>query len=716
LSYLTSYKKLSLLIQNESFEPMISWGLRMALSGTLPILWGLAYNRLNDAAWITLTAEAISWVEMKGSFSWRVRTLLFSAVLAMAFSLLGTITGFSVWLSVICMLFAGFLATLLKNIGDRASGLGLSVYLTFIIFNAYPATDYTEVKHRMLLVAVGAAWPVLVGLFISLLMPAEEPFRRQIALIWRSVSALAETVLLKDTKNDAAFKDDIYLKEKDIRTAIDNSYQFYGKMVHQVSNKDNQKYQLALLRKIAGLVGAHVIAIAEEMEFIDVTTLDEGLRVKAATLLGALKEAVSRMSVFVITTRPEDKLLTVSQVNRLKNLVELIRQYPLPADEKQRNAINRILQLSERISRLMVSALQRMEQMGRDVRVFRSYSLIKTSFILKPRYLLRNIRTLFNFSSHTTRYALRSAIAAAIGLFIYKWFNIDHGYWMPFSVMIIIQPYFGATFKKAMDRIAGTLLGGIAGGLVLQIPTGMHVKEVILFFTFIFMVYFIRRNYAVAAFVITINLVLLFNIEAAFSYTLLATRAICTIGGALLAIAAGFALLPTWDKKWLPAHLADAINCNYEYFRATFFSAPYLPAWTKNKRHAESKNSDVFDSFNRYLQEPGNEKSEVYYDLITHNIRITRNLNNIHLEQEEKRQSGTLEDGTAGQAAIMECLQLFNKVRDYLPGLSGGIATHTVDGNSGVPAFSLNEAQMRSVEKLKIELKTMLAGLQLISV
>src|ERR1700742_1243023 len=123
MSYLRSYKRLNRLLQNESFEPLISWGLRMAIAGTLPIIWGLATGRLDDAVWITLTAEAISWVEMKGSFTWRVRTLLTGAALAIDFSVLGLITGFNVWLSVAAMFIVGYVATLLKNIGDRASGL-----------------------------------------------------------------------------------------------------------------------------------------------------------------------------------------------------------------------------------------------------------------------------------------------------------------------------------------------------------------------------------------------------------------------------------------------------------------------------------------------------------------------------------------------------------------------------------------------------------------
>ncbi len=680
----------------------------MGLSGTLPIIWGLSTCRIADSIWITLTAEAISWVEMKGSFAWRVRTLLSGALLAIFFAMIGTITGSSIGLSVIGMFLVGYIATVLKDMGDRASGLAICVYLMFIICNGYPATDYAAIMHRLQLVAVGAAWPVAVGIGASLLMPVEEPFRRQIALIWRSISSLIETIAKNgvNDKNENAVRE-VYLKENEVRTALNHSFDFYSRMSHQLNQKNNQQYQLGLVRKTAGLVAINVIAMGEEMTHIAVSGLDKSLRIKAATLYSAMKEAVTRISVFVITLKPEEKLLAISHINRLKKLTILIRAYPLTADERQANAIKRILQLTDRTVKLLESAIQRIDSMGKDKPVFQSYSFTKTLFILKPGYFFNSLRVLVNFETRTTRYALRSAIAATIALLIFKWFNIDHGYWLPFSVMIVIQPYFGATFKRAIDRVAGTLLGGLAGGLLLYIPTGLHVKEAILFLTFILMVYYLRKQYAIAVFIVTLNLVLLFNIDSSYNNTLMVTRALCTIGGSGLAVLSGFALLPTWDKKWLPTHLAAAIKCNYEYFISSFFARGLNENWLKNKRSVESKNSNVFDSFKRYMDDPGKDKTAIYYDIITNNVRITRNLNNIHLEQEEKKAEQDVMPDIRQQDRINECLDLFNKLITHLPELDADIAVSITERNEHfLSPFRLNDVQMIALEKLIIELKT----------
>ena len=673
----------------------------MALSGTLPIAWGLATGRVSDGVWMTLTAEAVSWVELKGSFAWRVRTLFMGAVLAVVFAVLGTVTATSLWASVVGMFLVAFLATLLKNIGDRASGLAICVYLLFIICNAFAVADSEALKHRMLLMAVGAVWPVLVGVVTSLFMPGQQPFRRQIALIWRSIGSLVETI----NNNKQGVREDLYVKEKDVRSTLDSSYQFYGRMAHQVNKQDNTQYQLALLRKTAGVVAVNVIAMGEEVQQIHIPSLDETLRIKASTLFAALNEAVNRISVYVITLKPEEKLLAVSHINRLRKLVALIRIYPMPADEKQANAIKRILQLSERTARLLDNAIMRIEQMGKDVRVYRSYSLIKTSFLLNPKYLFRNLKALFNFNTLTIRYVLRSAIAATVALLLYKILHIDRGYWLPFSVMIVIQPYFGATFKKAFDRVVGTLLGGVAGGLLMHVPVGYHLTELILFVTFVVMVYYTQKNYALAVFAVTLNLVLLFNLESEYSNMLMVTRALCTIGGSMLAVLSGVALLPAWDKKWLPSHLAEALKANYQYFIASFYVVDPAVTWTRPKRLAESKNTDVFDSYNRYMLEPGRHKTEEYYDVITCLIRITRDLNNIHLEQEEKKTSDREPITEQQQARVDEALDWFNKVIALAANIKPlGIPVVVYKPGYTAP-FSLNRMQLVALEKLIIELK-----------
>lgn len=686
----------------------------MAISGTAPIVWGVMTGRIADAVWITVTAEAVSWVELKGAFTWRLRVLVAAAALAIGAALLGSLTGHSLLLSCLCMFIVGFGATMLKNIGDRASGLAIAFYLMYIICNAFPVSEAAAIQQRVLLIGAGGLWALLVGVVASAFMPEQEPFRRQIAIIWRAISALADAVSKSDNRPGyTGMLAQVYAREKDVRTAINNSFEFYAQTAQQASTRNNRQYQLAQLRKVAGLVAVNVIAMGDEMEHISVHALDKALRAKAAALFGALREVSERLSAYMVTLNSEERLLVQSQINRMRKLTGLIREYPMPPGVRQAAAIARILQLTERTANLLDNALLRMEQMGDDKPVFRSYSLIKTAFILKPRTLWDNLRGMLHMNTFAFKFAMRSAIAATAALFVYRWYHIDHGFWMPFSVMIVIQPYFGATFKKARDRITGTVLGVLAGSLLLYLPQGYFLQEAILFCTFIMMVYFVKRKYSWSAFFITLNLVLLFNIESTYSTTLMATRIVATIGGSLLAVAAGWLLLPTWDKKLLPAYMARAIAANCDYFGKTFFAPEEHNNWTRYKRLAESHNSNVYDSFGRYLQEPGGEKKEAWYSLVTCSVRITRNLNNIHMEQAEKKIDETREVSAEQKEKIAEALELFRELLKEAQRLkASAVKGITIPTTTDGAALVMNHTQSFSLEKIIIEARTMLQDLR----
>ena len=306
------------------------------------------------------------------------------------------------------MLGVGFGATILKTIGDRASGLAIAFYLMFIICNAFPVSEAAAVRERVLLIGAGGAWAMLVGVAASAFMPEQEPFRRQIAIIWRAIGALADAVSKSDNRPGyTGMLAQVYAREKDVRTAINNSFEFYSQTAQQASTRDNRQYQLAQLRKLAGLVAVNVIAMGDEMEHIRVHELDKALRAKAAALFGALREVSERLSAYMVTMNSEERLLVQSQINRMRKLTGLIREYPMPPGVRQAAAIARILQLTERTANLLDNALLRMEQMGGDKPVFKSYSLIKTAFILRPRFLWDNLRGMLHMNTFAFKFAMR---------------------------------------------------------------------------------------------------------------------------------------------------------------------------------------------------------------------------------------------------------------------------------------------------------------------
>ena len=65
------------------------------------------------------------------------------------------------------------------------------------------------------------------------------------------------------------------------------------------------------------------------------------------------------------------------------------------------------------------------------------------------------------------RFILRLGTLLVFSVFVYKWFAIPHGYWLGLTLVVVMQPDYGATRQRVAERVLGTLLGSLlASGLL----------------------------------------------------------------------------------------------------------------------------------------------------------------------------------------------------------------------------------------------------------
>lgn len=710
--------------------------MRVALSVTVPLIWGAVYGNGSGGEWMAIAGECVSFIELKGNIGQRIRLLLSASLLSVLFCIVGSIAGNIIWIALPGIFIVGFLSGLFKNLGDRGMGLALSVYIFYIIASAYPVADSEALWARCGWVALGSLWTVIVGLCSFLFIRIGTPYRRTIAAIWRSVAALAQaTGKGLDGRHPRSSVRDIYLKEKDVRTAIDNSLSLFEETVDQVNKKHKDKYALAQSRRIASLVSLHIIQISELTEQLIKRTNNRQFTLQFYSLFRTIELIGERMDIFLLTLKEEERIVVSSRVDRLKKLALFISEQPEAEIPHLKVLVKKILVLTDRVVKLVDKSLDILSKPD-ERRVYKSYSFIQTLNILHPRYLSNNVKQLFNPDRVTTKYALRIGIAAFIGALIgflladnsffslwlqqrYGFSLIElyhHGYWIPFTTIIVSQPYFGATLKKGIERTIGTLAGIIVGSVFLMLPFPDLSRFVLVFVSSVFLIYFLRRQYSIAAFFITLMLVGLLAIEPTFNEGLMYSRLFCTVIGSVLAISAGFLLLPAWDKNELPRFLAEAFIANFTYFKETFYNMEGQTAWTKLKRTAETKNSNAYDSFTRFMQEMrGRRKGYAnYYYMLTHNVRITRELNNFHSETELEQEKVPIREKAKYYEMLNECDDLF---RANLK-LTIKAGNKYVDVNltktfpeNGFSNITPTENQLVFVEKVLIELKAIQAGL-----
>lgn len=620
-------KKFKKRLDYEIVEPAWGWGLRVAIAVILPSSLSI-YTQNHDYFWMIVAAETVSIVELKGSAGKRIRLLVAAIMFAILSTILGSIIGLSPLFAILFMFPLAFATGLMKNLGDWGLALALNIYLFYLIASNQPSADVQQICARALYVASGGIWAMLVGVFSFSFLPQGRPYRRTIANIWLAVEQLVQLVGDDwDTKKKKSSIRALYLKEKDVRKAIDESIaQFELLYDSKISENSNDK-KLSYARRCAAIASLQIVSIANISNQFRNETIQPLFRTTATAMLRVLEQIANRMAFYLYTLKEEELLLIYSRLNRLEQLKSQLSLLP----ESNLPSAQNILMHVGRFDRLVHLSLASLSN-NKERKIYQQYSLLQTLNILHPKYLINNFRQFINFDNLTLKYGLRMAVAAMLSYWIGTIYTPEHSYWMPLTTIIVTQPFFGATLKRGFERSIGTVAGVLIGGLILMAPFAQEMRYALIFFGAIFMIYNLRKNYAWAAFFISLFLMGLMSNGEQINGHLITERIVATIVGAAISIIIGFILFPTWDKKLLPQYLTKAVIANYKYFTYLFYEqeSNIEKNWVHFKIDAESANSNAYDSLNRYNTEPTIKQENLtpsYFTSIAYNIRITRELN-----------------------------------------------------------------------------------------
>ncbi|RQO31028.1 hypothetical protein DBR32_09990 [Taibaiella sp. KBW10] len=701
-------------LANEIVEPAWGWGFRVAISVTLPVLLSIFSGNPNYF-WMVIAGETVSIVELKGSAGFRSRLLIAAVIFAVLFTIIGGLAGGHLWWSVLLMFPIALGCGLMKNLGDWGLGLAINIYLFYLISSSHPPPTVAAFWDRIYFVGLGGLWALCVGVFSFSFLPQGKPYRRTIAHIWKAVENLM--VLVSNDWDLGTKKSSIraiYLKEKEIRTAIDASLALYGNLYDEKKQQPENERKLSYARRCASMASLQIISITNNAALLFKKPLSQAFIIQMHTILKVLEQLSNRMGFYFYTIKEEELLLIQSRLERLnkfKTNLSTFEESKIPECERIIHHINRFAHLVELSVKTVSSEKEKM--------MISQYSLMQTLNILHPKHLQNNIRQFLNFDNLTLRYALRMAITATLGLGLAMFYFPNHGYWLPLTIIIVSQPFFGATLKKGIQRSVGTIAGVILGSLIMIAPYAHITKHFMVVFGAILMIYNLRKNYSWAAFFITIFLIGLLSTENQVSNALLIERIISTALGAAMAIISGFLLFPSWDKKLLPNYLGKAVAANYKYFQFLFnaqVSEQEQKPWVVYKIAAESSNSNAFDSLNRYITEPKYRSKNVgaaYFTAITYNIRITRELNAFIDEKEAIDTDANLITGAPLKPLLLQIDTLFKHTIALLKtNYAIEIDEYTLYPTAQYDVLNISAQQKINLERLHIELSALYASLE----
>lgn len=639
--------QINTVLKQEYFEPTITWSFRVVLALNiplivLPLIVGFSY----DVIWAAFGAYMLSLLDYRGAHYKKITIQCIETVLIAGGALLGMYSAYSLTAAVVAMFVVGMFAALIRNWSDYGSSIGVAVGFFFLFGLANPATG-DQAMQTCLYLIVGAGWSILITI-ISFPIRPSNPLRRSVAKVWKANTDFLDTLIQQQVATKEISATQILKKELAVRDAINHSINLFARRQTDKTRLKAQHYDMMIeLRKTASLFGATLSSMHEELEVINSKSFQSIRKSVLYKTLSAFSQVSARMSVLIFTLELEDLTLAKIRAKRCAIAIELFKEASedLTLNENEKQALQHFTETLEKAQDYLLLTLEQIEQklQFKKSDYLENYKLSFNNFLsgLKPEALMELLKELLNFNTQQFKYALRVATGLSIGVFLFMFFNIDHGYWIPLTMIIVIQPYYGATRKKSIERIIGTVAGILLGGIIMLLPLPHQVFVGLLVIVSFFVAYFLRNNYKVGVFFVTIMMVILMQLSQQGSWELIGWRILSTLIGAALAIIAGYMFWPIWEKQRFPFLIKNAFQQNKWYLQQVikYFNKELSAneSWHKHRRSVEAANNDVFACVQRMYEEPEHIQTMVdqNFTIVGVNIRIAREITSVALMANE---------------------------------------------------------------------------------
>lgn len=219
-----------------------------------------------------------------------------------------------------------------------------------------------------------------------------------------------------------------------------------------------------------------------------------------------------------------------------------------------------------------------------------------------------------NFTLHSTnlRHALRVALVGTLDVVLMRLIHLNHGFWLPMTSILLMQPFSAGTNRKSLQRVSGTMLGGIvAAFLALVIPGSLSLVLILSVLSGLTLATF-SVDYALYSFFLTPTFVLL-SLPHPHDWRYAGIRIGLTLAGAAIAVLAMRLLWPERAQQEISHLLRRGAAAEAGYLEATilFWSTP-----APHRRLAEREvlaparracglaSNDAEEALDRVLQEP----------------------------------------------------------------------------------------------------------------
>lgn len=518
-------------------RPAVAAGLRTATATVAPLVVGYLLG-VPHAMWAGIAGFLVSRADGGGAYRTRARAMG-SLALAAAFAAASAAYASRYPAAAVpAVLVWTVAASLARAYGAAAGTLGVMASVLFVVSLSTPVSAPGEPLERAAWVLAGGAWAMLLSLSF---WPVRfyRPAVLAVAACYRNLSDYAaELARPAEGGGWGGRGSSAFLRA---RKAVEEARVTLAAIRRGRFGENVRGERVLVLLETADRVLATLVALGDVLEGGAADERAEAER-ELARFAAALRECASLVEsegrTPAVPRPPEPARLTAGLAGTL------------------------LSRLSE-----FVRAAMEIAEGFRDGRPVPESPVSTPRLPAEARDPLLPLRESLAPESALLRHALRAGITVAAAVGATQALGLERGYWVTLTVLIVLQPYTGATVQRAMERALGTMLGGI---IAAGIAVGVHDPRGILALVFVLAAVSVAVfpiNAVLYLVFLTPTFVLLAEVSTG-EWHLAGVRVADTFLGGLLALVGAALLWPTPERDRLPAEVAAVLRADRDYLHA----------------------------------------------------------------------------------------------------------------------------------------------------
>ena len=615
-------------IQYFLFSQYLADGIRVTLEIILPAVIFSQFGRMDLGIIMSTGAFCVSMADGPGPVEHKRNGMLYCILFTFLMTLLTGIVNTNVFLMGLLILLSSFFFTMFSVFGNRAASLGTAVLLIMVLRMDKIATP-VNVLYDGLLVLAGGFWYMLIALIFFKLYP------------YRPAQRLLGNCL-HETARFLRIKAALY----DVKSNIPEEYR---KLVAQqviVNEKQDELRELLyknreLMKdpsdtgKLLMVTFADVIDLYENImaTWYDYTLLRErfaGTRIldEVSVIIQHIADETDRIALAIQSNSPYKKQYQLlPALDTLKTRIDAIED-PDNSNLVLKKILVNLRNLGERTDELM-NYFKAGTALKRSLRTDNDYSKFVSHQVINANIFFSN----FGLESSVFRHSLRMMITCMAGFTIAKLLPHAHySYWILLTIIVILKPGFSLTKQRNIERLFGTIAGGVIGLVLIYFIHDRTVLFALIIFFMLVTYTFIRVNYIVTVIFMTPYIIILFSLLGLGFVNIAEERLLDTGIASLLAFMASYFLFPHWESVQLESYMVQVLKANQSYLQqlAAFFSGTNssLMEYKLVRKELYVSTANLSAAFQRMLSEPKSKQrnSQEIYEFVVLNHVLSSNI------------------------------------------------------------------------------------------